>query len=532
MMTFSAIFPKPGFDTNKVKVVRDNQTVQQVLDSITNASETNKYLVLVPSGHELEYFDWKPNVEVKFLDNLDERWQLDELEGWDDLSNWEFHSGFQKEVVEDYEGKQIKLTNQSGTADYMRFNPNIDLRRYQGILLRFKFPVTDVDSPTSVRIRTYFIETGGGWVGTMTWANLGVGDYDRFLFLPFGIDKFNLQYVDVNKVDWSAVRLEFRFTGLKTNDIVYLSNFKLVRTFPYPCIFLRTDDSNISGNYRVAALREFIKMNFPALWAVEAKRIKDVTTSSIFYPTPGLLHELQKTGFINITNHSFSHPNFKAVDEKETLFEVEVSRFIFERLGLKDALRWWVNPGASTNPSLEKILKAFGYISVYSRNSEIPVSILDYSDIPDNFQPLKKGGIVTLLFHAYNVNTEEEFNELMNKVDNLKQFCRFVGIRDIERLMNNSHEKFSPRQTKPTLFQVLDSDFEMYFYHKQLFLDPNGSDRNINVQPYELRPGDLALIVNTGTTGNLVFDPSGLNLTIQPGQSANVIYDGDQWRQI
>jgi len=530
MFAYNSYYGKV-FVTDNVIVVKENQTVQQVLDSITNASETNKYLVLVPSGHELEYFDWKPNVEVKFLDNLDERWRLDELEGWDDLSNWAIGGGFQAEVVTDWEGNQIKLTFQDGYHG-MYFRDNLDLRKYQGILFRFKFPVTNINAPTSILTQIDFTGTNAGHIKLSTWANMGVGSYDRYLFLPFNVDSYDLDYVDLSKLDWSSIRLRLMIGNASNGDELYLSDFKLVRTFPYPCILLRTDDSYIN-NLRVTALKEFVRQKIPAMWAIIANQINQVTDNNDQLPSPGLLHELQQTGLINIVNHSFSHPNFKEISDKDTLFQVESSRFIFERLGLKDALKWWVNPYGSTNPLLEKTLKEFGYMSVYSHHSGIPIaSNLAYPYVPDNFQPLKKGGIVTLLFHATEVDTEEHFNELMNKVNNLRQYCRFVSLRDIERLMNNSHEKFSPRQTKPTLFQVLDSDFDMYFYHKQLFLDPNGTDRNINVQPYELRPGDPALIVNTGSTGNLIFDSSGLNLTIQPGQSANVIYDGDQWRQI
>ena len=126
-----------NFNIKNLKFVEENQTVQQVLDSITDASENNQYLVLVPSGHETEYFEWKKYVTVKFLDNLDERWQLDELEGWNNLNSWIIPSGFIASIEQTDEGDWIKLTSQTGSR-YLEYAQPLDLRKYQGLLVRFK----------------------------------------------------------------------------------------------------------------------------------------------------------------------------------------------------------------------------------------------------------------------------------------------------------------------------------------------------------------------------------------------------------
>jgi len=521
--------------SNNVIVVKETQTVQQVLDSITDASETNKYLVLVPSGHELEYFDWKPNVEVKFLDNLDERWQLDELEGWDDLSNWIIGSAFTPSI-EDIQGRnwlKLAVSDVEGAKNsYFKMCPS--LLTYQGLLITIK--LTNKKISQNLKIECYIHDIADSYIKPAYLDSYGLGEHELTLFIPFNFDNFSLSNVN-EQFNWESIKyIQLHIEGFDDGDEILFSNFKLVRTFPYPCLFLRTDDSSLGSNYnRVRVLKEIENRRLPIIWAIIAENINWQFGLDNNLPTPEMLQEFQDKSYISIVNHSLSHPNFHddlQDNEKDTLFEVESSMYIFERLGLKDALQWWVNPYQSTNYYLQKYLKEFGYKSVYSTRDSVPLCIPSFSTFLEQTYNLKKGGIATFLFHSYDLGSEGAIEDLLNQIDNILQTHRPVSIRDIERLMDNSHEKFSPRQTKPTLFQVLDSDFDMYFYHKQLFLDPNGTDRNINVQPYELRPGDPALIVNTGSTGNLIFDPSGLNLTIQSGQSANVIYDGDQWRQI
>lgn len=49
-----------------VKTVRDNKSIQSVIDSITDASESNLYVVMVPPGHESETFTEASNIYVQF----------------------------------------------------------------------------------------------------------------------------------------------------------------------------------------------------------------------------------------------------------------------------------------------------------------------------------------------------------------------------------------------------------------------------------------------------------------------------------
>jgi len=517
-----------------VVVVQKNQTVQQVLDSITDASETNKYLVLVPSGHENEYFDWKPNVEVKFLDNLEERWQLNELEGWDDLDNWDIGDIFTPSI-ENIQGEnwlKLTVTGTSGRSIYFRQCPSF--LKYQGLLVTIKF--TNKTTSQNINFEWRIFDQNSSYIKTAILEEFGVGEHQVSFFIPFNYDTYHLSHVN-GQFDWENISsIKVTLGGIEAGDEILFKDFKLVRTFPYPCLFLRTDDSSLASNYnRVRVLHEIERRKIPIIWAIIAKDINWEFELNNNLPTPEMLQEFQSRGFVSIVNHSFSHPNFcddLQDNEKDTLFEVEASRYIFERLGLKDALRWWVYPYGSTNYYLQKYLKEFGYKSVYNSRNVVPLCLPTFSIFLEQTYNLKKGGIATFLFHSYDIGSDEEVESLLNRIDNILQTHRPISIRDIERLMNNSYEKFSPRQTQPTLYKVLDSDFDMYFYHKQLFLDPNGADRNINVQPYELRFGDKALIVNVGSSGNLIFDPSGLNLSIQPGQSANVIYDGSHWRHI
>lgn len=58
-------------------------------------------------------------------------------------------------------------------------------------------------------------------------------------------------------------------------------------------------------------------------------------------------------------------------------------------------------------------------------------------------------------------------------------------------------------------------------------------NNNYNFNPTgTFTPWTRITVINADDNNTITFDSTGLNLTIQPGQSANVIYDGNQWLQI
>ena len=76
-----------------------------------------------------------------------------------------------------------------------------------------------------------------------------------------------------------------------------------------------------------------------------------------------------------------------------------------------------------------------------------------------------------------------------------------------------------------------DLDIRIFEYDK-LILDPNGADRNINPVSYWTKGYQLTIINTADAAENLVFDPDGLNLTIGQNQRAIVVYDGSQWLKV
>lgn len=64
---------------------------------------------------------------------------------------------------------------------------------------------------------------------------------------------------------------------------------------------------------------------------------------------------------------------------------------------------------------------------------------------------------------------------------------------------------------------------------KTYFLDPDGTNRNFNPNG-TFTAGFLAIVYNTGTAGNVVFDSATLKATIAPGQVAFCGFDGTLWR--
>lgn len=83
--------------------------------------------------------------------------------------------------------------------------------------------------------------------------------------------------------------------------------------------------------------------------------------------------------------------------------------------------------------------------------------------------------------------------------------------------------------------ETLNSNLTIYPNTAQKYLlDANGTDRNIAPATLsDLWPeGYEILITNIGSSGDLIFDPSGINSSILPGESKRFIYDGTQWREI
>ncbi|HDD44583.1 MAG TPA: hypothetical protein ENG63_06975 [Candidatus Desulfofervidus auxilii] len=81
---------------------------------------------------------------------------------------------------------------------------------------------------------------------------------------------------------------------------------------------------------------------------------------------------------------------------------------------------------------------------------------------------------------------------------------------------------------------TLTSDYTIENWEGNVFIfDPNGANRNIyptGLQGYKYIP---VIIINTADAAeNLIFDPTGLNLTIGQGQRAIVVYDGTQWLKV
>ncbi len=65
-------------------------------------------------------------------------------------------------------------------------------------------------------------------------------------------------------------------------------------------------------------------------------------------------------------------------------------------------------------------------------------------------------------------------------------------------------------------------------YYRTLLLSPGGANRTVNPSGV-FNPGDDVFVKNTAGADNLVFDSTGLNHTLTPGQVGYFVYSGSAW---
>jgi hypothetical protein len=86
---------------------------------------------------------------------------------------------------------------------------------------------------------------------------------------------------------------------------------------------------------------------------------------------------------------------------------------------------------------------------------------------------------------------------------------------------------------RKTVTATLSGPYEIRQNQGNVFLlNPNGAHRNVNPVG-NFSPGTELTVVNTaGSTYNLVFDSSGLNITVAPGKTGMFVFDGNAWKKV
>jgi len=533
-----------------IKIVRDNETIQKVLDSITDASDSNRYMVFVPPGHENERFIYPHKkaqyVKLQYLANPEGKFQYELWDGCEDLTDWSASNAtLELDETNATQGNYCIKVTASGSGNVkIKKDGEFDFSNYQGLMIDVKCKLYDIKS-----VYLHFFSVSNNWAKPY-W-------YSYVVFLPAdaplekGSELINLTlYFNFAKIsetigfDFANFKqLTLTFVPRLSRNIsnVYVDNIRLIKTFPYPVFLFRTDDINSSIHSVIE------KMNILGLrGCLNVTRMMENSGYTLPY-----LKRFYNEGW-DIVNHSFSHFNFGNIDPDEALVRHEVlgmKRWLEEN-GFLRTLNLWCTPGHSINSNLvkllykEQILPVSGYInnilclgaggsdqhSFIGKNFNDNNSHSVILDSLNNFLSYNMHGIVTHLAHTRD-DTNYTDEMLQEYLDFIQEHFVIMTYSDILKKIPFDFTK--QQLAKHTGYKAtLSGDFEYKYGDGEILaLDAGGVDRNVT-PTNEFPPFCKTTIINTGSTGNLIFDPSGLNLTIQPGQSANVIYDGDQWRQI
>jgi len=238
-----------------------------------------------------------------------------------------------------------------------------------------------------------------------------------------------------------------------------------------------------------------------------------------------------------------------ALNCRKTIFDLVIRNYsaVFEGCTECEAKVQVDRPAAQPKSNLTEDASSGSYV-VYVEDPSVfevgqYVQIVDSSNYEKNWikeidTANKKITFLNALQNDYTVANNAKVNHtwydalrLVNNVDNFVATLDATGWTARPNYISASGNYYV-KSRRELYSATLSSNLTYQHQHgPKLFLDANGSDRNVTPEAY-FPKGWEALIYNTGSSGNLIFDPSGLNLTISPGSYKRVVYDGSQWRDI
>ncbi len=501
-----------------LKIVQENQTIQEIIDSCPSAEGnlkdgfTNPYVVRVPPGHEKEFYSLvrnaadeasdKRNVKVIFEDNPEGMFQTELFDNCESLDGWSVLGGtmeidtgyrFDKEAC-------IKLTSGTQTTVILqKTDLSLDLRKYQGIILTL-----DINPEDFSGVILYALDSTGKYSYYYSKAYI-TGINTVCLFFAKTTDS---EYPDMSNITTFRLRI---FSSSESNN-VYIGNIQFFRTTQTPVALLRFDD----GTYdHFKYLSEIESRGWKGAFGLILKHINENNYLSV-----SDIKKMHKLGH-SLVNHSFSHPQpFNEITNSQAHYEVMTNYRWQILLGLKRTFPFFFPPGGAAHPEAERCIQRQGGMNMYPQANAFPCSITGVSS-PDfstegleRFITSRRGGICQIMIHTIPDANIDAYRNFLDYVET--HFSMVIPLDQIPKLFPSDWPiKFEPSfyifdggQTK-----TLTEDITISLYEGNSFsFDPGGSARNVipitnKGISYEI--GNQITIINTADAAEtLTFDPS------------------------
>jgi len=204
----------------------------------------------------------------------------------------------------------------------------------------------------------------------------------------------------------STGMLEEHFKALADNGYtaVSMSEYYDWRTkgipLPKKCVLITFDDGYISNyQYAYPLLKKY---NLKATIYVIASRMGAANVEFPHFSWQQAI-EMEKSGYVEIESHSFTHPDFSTISYEQTVIEMRLSKYAIET-NMNKECRFFAYPYGKTNSSSAAVAAQAPYkmVSIVS-NSGIAGSGTDFYNLPRHTVSGKMTG-AELIEYLNNIN--------------------------------------------------------------------------------------------------------------------------------
>ena len=506
-------------------VVQSGQTIQAVIDSITDAAVDNFYEVRVPPGHETEKYTGKPYITVvemgeKQLFSNDypsnRNILISDFEVVDEWTTWgspTLSISNTEQVRGDYCLRAITTSDtgfklyKAGSWDFTGYDFSIFAKAVNAKIFYLDF------YDNASHGATFYL------LNNETIPFSEMFQYQMSKWRPKGGTSSNIDWTNIIQIRIWVVPV----TG--ETATVYLDNLEAIRTYPYPLAILRFDDgyNNCDSNAR------------PVLQSFNYRGILGIITNEIgngAYLTAKQIQNFDALGW-DACSHTHTHLHLKNITNSQVTQELLVSKRILENLGISRGSRFFIVPygGLSeyTNHALKEIKKYYaisflnasadGGVLVYGNNlyhvENVSVTSATLSTTLDMITTLsEQNGLIVLTMHHV---LPSGGNITPTELTELCQHLKDNGVRVVtaSELYDDIIQGGTPTvsslaaSTKIVIEELMTGNLEFEPFEGDIYyLDPGGNHRNFSPsEAFEI--GTEIILINTADAAeNLIFDPT------------------------
>ncbi len=510
-----------------IKYVKDSETIQNVIDSITDSSITKPYVVRVPPGtHFKESYSTvgKPYIKVIYEDNPDDKFQIVPWDRCESLTGWTISgTGWSLAIDSTHktEGDNCFYihSNAGGAsyADIIKTGLNLDWRGYNGILFDFEVNTAEITYITPIV-----------YIGT---PNL---NFQFDMFVPAGTQKgknvfmpfiFDADTTTLNGITEVRMRLSLKAAYTGTVD-AYIDNIRLIRTTPCKTAILRYDDGLVTQWNNINYIE---KRGWKGNFGVYSSPI-DYNAA---FMTTDQLKKLHSNGH-EIINHSSSHVNFSVTVDKPTAYsEIINCKNWLQKNGFVRSLYIFIDPYTHSNEYAMNCLQENGMISAYNKWGRYPSFIYSVSDTAFTIPTIYGddiGGIHQFLIHTITNTTnyetflawvEANYSKVITLKEALDMYPDDFELSIISSIIPGGN---LTTMTGAETFTIKDGSI--------FIKDPGGAARTFNPSG-TFPPFYQVTVINTADAAEpITFDSTGLNLSIAQNQRGIFAYSGTDWLKV